>query len=71
MFYSDNSVDQAHLAEIRKFKKAAQNGESAQHNHQQANCEIISLCVGCIRECSARSEDKYNPVVACVLRQAK
>jgi len=46
------------------------------HSHQQANGaepkEIISLCIGCLKEnCSQRSELKCCPVTICAMRQAK
>jgi len=40
--------------------------------HNTTKVEIISLCVGCIKEnCSHRSEISCCPVTICAMRQAK
>lgn len=41
-------------------------------NQGREPAEIISLCIGCVKEnCSQRSELKCCPVTLCAMRQAK
>ena len=45
LYFSDDSVTQAHLAELAKYRAAQNTNESAQHIPQQPQYDIC--CKGC------------------------